>query len=115
MKTILTEWGPMSLNDWRRIMLKAAHICATKARMASGLTLFCLVLFPTLVTALTVDSFYCLFTNHPLSGFGSSLIAVLTIWIGQRIVCSFRDIRVKYMLARQALVDEVAAKMRTFK
>lgn len=112
MKTILTEWGEMPLNDWRAGMLASARRCAKTAnrfKMAGILSKFMLPL----ISGLSFSyGLFGLFNGFPIIGI--ELLSVFTITfvltLGIPIMCEgFREV---WMLKRQEIVDEVAAVMR---
>lgn len=115
MKTILTEWGEMPLNDWREGMLSHAH---KEASMAFWMRLIGDVIraFNLAWSGLFLaGGVFGLFNGFPAHGLALMAVSIgcLVFALGFHILC--KGFSQACMLKRQEIVDEVAAVMRTFK
>lgn len=114
MKTILTEWGPMSLNDWREIKLMDADWNARFGRTFYRVWMANAAFWG--IVGIAISAFAI---NHIANGDLAATVLLVasafTCHAVRKSILTAHSVREFYLLKRQVLVDEVAAKMRTFK
>lgn len=114
MKTILTEWGEMPLNDWREMKLRDAERNARDARWLFKFH-WAIALMWTFVVGLAFGASVFLMMNGHVAGLSlmpCSAMSALIVWQNIQFAYSFRA---HHMLRRQKIVDEVAATMARLK
>lgn len=115
MKTILTEWGEMPLNDWREIKLKCAEWYVQSARTSQRwIVAWKLeIVFSTAIYAFTA---ICWIRHGHYIGCALSVFqGIASVFMGWSFIKFNRTTIADYMLKRQEIVDEVAATMARFK
>lgn len=115
MKTILTEWGEMPLNDWREIKLKDAQWYANRTRTNQRWIVAWKfeIVFSALIYAFTAISW--MLHGHIVGCALSLFQGIATVFMGWSFIKLNRTTISEYMLKRQEIVDEVAATMARLK
>lgn len=114
MKTILTEWGEIPLNDWREMKLKYAEWCASFARTWYRVWMWTAAFWAAVGIGFAVYSISEIHKGN-LWAVVLLLIPAMLVYAVKLSINGGNAVRTEFLLKRQEIVDEVAAVMRTFK